>query len=201
MASVLGWPPQVPLVPPDEETGPPVESTADPQPEEPEISSASSISAGSTCEPTLVSVSQPPVQVPDEAPEPGNPADAAAVEEEETRPPVEIAVLQPEESEHQYGSSRSPYQRLAPSLEEFKELQANMYAVQAEVSAEPAREPQPYPSPSPNPRSNPNPYPCPRPSPRPVTLASALTLTLIRWLPSGSCARRVTKSCKRMSLH
>ena len=125
VASALGWP-QVPLVPPDEETGPPVESTADPQPEEPEISSTSSISAGSSCEPTLVSVSQVlPVQAPDEALEPGNiPADAAAVEEEETRPPVEIAVLQPEEPEHQYGSSRSPYQPLAPSLEEFKKLQA-----------------------------------------------------------------------------
>ena len=135
MASVLGWPPQVPLVPPDEETGPPVESTADPQPqpEEPEISSASSISAGSTCGPTLVSVSQvPPVQ----APKPGNPADAATVEDEETRPPVEIADLQPEEPEpeHQYGSSSSPYQQLAPSLEEFKELQA-------EVSAKPALAP------------------------------------------------------------
>jgi hypothetical protein len=59
MAIVRGWPPQVPLVPPDEETGPPVESTADPQPEEP-VSSASSISAGSSCEPTLVSVSQEP---------------------------------------------------------------------------------------------------------------------------------------------
>ena len=152
VASVLGWP-QVPLVPPDEETGPPVESTADPQPEEPAISSASSISAG--CEPTLVSVSQvPPVQAPDEAPEPGNPADAAAVEEEETRPPVEIAVLPPEEPEHQYGSSRSPYQRLAPSLEEFKELQANMYAVQAEVSAEPARAPA-LPQPEPQPERTP----------------------------------------------
>lgn len=138
MASVLGWPPQVPLVPPDEETGPPVESTADPQPEEPEISSASSITAGSTCGPTLVSVSQVPVQAPDEAPEPGNiPADAATVEDEETRPPVEIADLQPEEPEepeHQYGSSSSPYQQLAPSLEEFKELQA-------EVSAKPALAP------------------------------------------------------------
>ena len=129
MASVLGWPPQVPLVPPDEETGPPVESTADPQPEEPEISSASSISAGSTCGPTLVSVSQvPPVQAPDEAPEPGNPAEAAAVEDEETRQPEEP------EGEHQYGLSSSPYQRLAPSLEEFKELQA-------EVSAKPALAP------------------------------------------------------------
>ena len=162
MASVLGWP-QVPLVPPDEETGPPVESTADPQPqpEEPEISSASSISAGSTCEPTLVSVSQvPPVQAPDEAPEPGNPADAAAVEEEETRPPVEIALLPPEEPEHQYGSSRSPYQRLAPSLEEFKELQANMYAVQAEVSAEPARAPA-LPQPELQPENEPQPLPLP----------------------------------------
>ena len=163
MASALGWP-QVPLVPPDEETGPPVESTADPQPqpEEPEISSASSISAGSTCEPTLVSVSQVlPVQAPDEALEPGNiPADAAAVEKEETRPPVEVTVLQPEEPEHQYGSSRSLYQRLAPSLEEFKELQANMCAVQAEVSAEPARAPA-LPQPELQPENEPQPLPLP----------------------------------------
>ena len=147
VASVLGWP-QVPLVPPDEETGPPVESTADPQPqpEEPEISSASSISAGSTCGPTLVSVSQVPVQAPDEAPEPGNiPADAATVEDEETRPPVEIADLQPEEPEpeHQYGSSSSPYQQLAPSLEEFKELQAEVSAKPALVPALPQPELQP----------------------------------------------------------
>ena len=130
MAIVRGWPPQVPLVPPDEETGPPVESTADPQPEEP-VSSASSISAGSSCEPTLVSVSQePPVQAPDEAPEPSNPADVATVEDEENGRAVESADLQSEEPEPQYcGSSRSPYQRLAPSLDEFKELQAKVSAL------------------------------------------------------------------------
>ena len=108
MAIVRGWPPQVPLVPPDEETGPPVESTADPQPEEP-VSSASSISAGSSCEPTLVSVSQePPVQAPDEAPEPSTPADVATVEDEENGRAVESADLQSEEPEPQCGSSRSP---------------------------------------------------------------------------------------------
>lgn len=130
LAIVRGWPPQVPLVPPDEETGPPVESTADPQPEEP-VSSASSISAGSSCEPTLVSVSQePPVQAPDEAPEPSTPADVATVEDEENGRAVESADLQSEEPEPQYcGSSRSPYQRLAPSLDEFKELQAKVSAL------------------------------------------------------------------------
>ena len=106
----------------------------DPQPEEPEISSASSIPASSTCEPTLASVSQvPPVQTPDEAPEPNNPAGAVMAEDEETGLLVESADLQPDEPEHQ--SSRSPYQLLAPSLEEFEQLQANMSAVQAEVSA------------------------------------------------------------------
>ena len=102
---------------------------------------ASSISAGSTCGPTLVSVSQVPVQ----APKPGNPADAATVEDEETRPPVEIADLQPEEPEpeHQYGSSSSPYQQLAPSLEEFKELQAEVSAKPALVPALPQPELQP----------------------------------------------------------
>jgi len=110
----------------------------DPQPEEPEISSASSIPASSTCEPTLASVSQvPPVQTPDEAPEPNNPAGAVMAEDEETGLLVESADLQPDEPEHQ--SSRSPYQLLAPSLEEFKQLQANRHAnrsaVRAEVSA------------------------------------------------------------------
>ena len=111
---------------------------SDPQPEEPEISSASSIPASSTCEPTLASVSQvPPVQTPDEAPEPNNPAGAVMAEDEETGLLVESADLQPDEPEHQ--SSRSPYQLLAPSLEEFKQLQANRHAnrsaVRAEVSA------------------------------------------------------------------